>query len=209
MDSFSTDTETQFFKLLFKLDFSDIGIGGFVHVFTDDFKISIASLDVPSLDINNFIARETFYSITRLIDMLFIFQEDGVDITTPDFIIKLENLDVGFGIDILRLEALKVEVLTQHKHIGHSLVSERNNSRYKRNISPEDLISRLGARIGLENITRLHPAKSNIPEKTYTTLSAAWSEPAKDWPKSKSYRPVQLWAPEIISAPDKIGRAHV
>ena len=26
-------------------------------------------------------------------------------------IIKLENLDVGFGIDILRLEALKVEVL--------------------------------------------------------------------------------------------------
>ena len=118
-------------------------------------------------------------------------------------IIKLENLDVGFGIDILRLEALKVEVLTQHKHIGHSLVSKRNKSRAKRNISPEDLISRLGARIGLENITRLHPAKSNIPEKTYTTLSAAWSEPAKDWPKPKSYRPVQLWAPEIISAPDK------
>ena len=86
---------------------------------------------------------------------------------------------MGFGIDILRLEALKVEVLTQHKHIGHSLVSERNKSRYKRNISPEDLISRLGARIGLENITRLHPAKSNIPEKTYTTLSAAWSEPQK------------------------------
>ena len=83
------------------------------------------------------------------------------------------------------------------------LVGERNASRIEKNINPENLISKLGVRIGLENITRLCPAKSNIPEKTYTILSAAWSEPAKDWPKPKSYRPVQLWVPEIIIAPDK------
>ena len=118
-------------------------------------------------------------------------------------IIKLDDLDIQFGIDILRLEAIRTEVLNKSKHIGHVLVSERNASRIEKNINPENLISKLGVRIGLENITRLCPAKSNIPEKTYTILSAAWSEPAKDWPEPKSYRPIQLWVPEIINAPDK------
>ena len=118
-------------------------------------------------------------------------------------IIKLEDLDVKFGIDILRIEATKTEVLTKYNHIGHVLVGERNASRTEKKINPENLISKLGVRIGLENIIRLHPAKSNIPEKTYTILSAAWSEQAKEWPKPKSYRPVQLWVPEIINAPDK------
>ena len=118
-------------------------------------------------------------------------------------IIKLDDLDVQFGIDILRLEATRTEVLTKYKHVGHVLMGERNKSRTEKNKNPENLISKLGARIGLENIIRLHPAKSNIPEKTYTMLSAAWSEPAKKWQKPKSYRPVQLWTPEIINAPDK------
>jgi protein ImuB len=118
-------------------------------------------------------------------------------------IIKLDDLDVQFGIDILRLEATRTEVLTKYKHVGHVLVGERNKSRTEKNKNPENLISKLGARIGLENIIRLHPAKSNIPEKTYTMLSAAWSEPAKNWQKPKSYLPVQLWTPEIINAPDK------
>jgi protein ImuB len=118
-------------------------------------------------------------------------------------IIKIDDLNVQFGIDILRLEATRTEVLTKYKHIGHILVGERNASRTEKNINPENLISKLGIRIGLENIIRLHPAKSNIPEKTYTMLSAAWSEQAKEWPKPKSYRPIQLWVPEIINAPDK------
>ena len=118
-------------------------------------------------------------------------------------IIKLDDLNVQFGIDILRLEATRTEVLTKDNHIGHVLVGERNASRIEKNINPENLISKLGVRIGLENIIRLHPAKSNIPEKTYTMLSAAWSEQAKEWPKPKSYRPIQLWVPEIINAPDK------
>ena len=36
-----------------------------------------------------------------------------------------------------------------------------------------DLIARLGARIGLEAITRMRPADSHIPEKTAATLAAA------------------------------------
>ena len=118
-------------------------------------------------------------------------------------IVKLDGLDIQFGIDILRLEATRTEMFTKDKHIGHLVVSKNNKSRTEKNIKPENLISKLGVRIGLENIIRLHPATSNIPEKTYNVLSAAWSEPAKEWPKPISYRPVQLWSPEIINAPDK------
>lgn len=84
------DIEVQFFQILFYLDFSVIGIGSFVDVFTDDFKASITALGVTELDINIFIASDTFYSITRLIDMLFIFQEAGVDITTTEFMAELD-----------------------------------------------------------------------------------------------------------------------
>ena len=118
-------------------------------------------------------------------------------------IVKLDGLDIQFGIDILRLEATRTEMFTKDKHIGHLVVSKNNKSRTEKKIKPENLISKLGVRIGLENIIRLHPATSNIPEKTYNVLSAAWSEPAKEWPKPISYRPVQLWSPEIINAPDK------
>ena len=86
------DIEVQFFQLLFSLDFSVIGIGGFVDVFTDDFKTSITALGVSGLDINVLIATDTFYSITRLIDMLFIFQAAGIDITTTEFMADLDVL---------------------------------------------------------------------------------------------------------------------
>ena len=84
------DIEVQFFQILFSLDFSLIGIGSFVDVFTDEFKASITALGVADLDINILIASDTFYSITRLIDMIFIFQEAGVDITTTEFMAELD-----------------------------------------------------------------------------------------------------------------------
>ena len=62
-------------------------------------------------------------------------------------IIKLDDLDIQFGIDILRLEAIRTEVLNKSKHIGYVLVSERNASHIE-NINPENLISKLGVRIG-------------------------------------------------------------
>ena len=37
-------------------------------------------------------------------------------------------------------------------------------------------------RVGLEAITRLHPADSHIPEKATQVRAAAWSDPARDWP---------------------------
>ena len=41
-----------------------------------------------------------------------------------------------------------------------------------------DLLGRLGARLGLEALTRLHPADSHIPEKGAIEMAAAFSAPA-------------------------------
>ena len=39
----------------------------------------------------------------------------------------------------------------------------------------DDLIGRLGARLGTEAVTRLHPADSHVPAKAAKVLMAAWS----------------------------------
>ena len=55
----------------------------------------------------------------------------------------------------------------------------------------------------MEAITRVHPADSHIPEKTHKTLAAAWSSPPEDaWPSPANPRPLLLWRPEIVQAPD-------
>ncbi|RAP40774.1 DNA methylase [Rhodovulum viride] len=63
-----------------------------------------------------------------------------------------------------------------------------------------DLIGRLGARIGLEAVTRLAPAESHIPEKGFQLLAAAWSDPAGPWPRPDRPRPLLLFAPEPVAA---------
>lgn len=115
---------------------------------------------------------------------------------------KLDQIDAGFGIDMLRLEALQTEPLHKRVQTGHLGAGQAARDRLSRNAALEDLIGRLGARVGLEAITRLHPASSHIPEKTALTLAAAWSEPALDWPDPVGPRPLLLWRPEPVFVPD-------
>ncbi|WP_342747284.1 DUF6504 family protein, partial [Oceaniglobus roseus] len=61
----------------------------------------------------------------------------------------------------------------------------------------------LGARIGLERITRRHPADSHLPEKSALTLAAAWSARAPAWPAPPVVRPLLLWPPEPVHAPER------
>ena len=75
------------------------------------------------------------------------------------------------------------------------------NMIYEQATALDDLLGRLGARVGMDAITRMHPADSHIPEKTSKTLAAAWSEPAKSpWPRYGKARPLLLWRPEIVQA---------
>ncbi|MDJ0820202.1 MAG: DNA polymerase Y family protein [Paracoccaceae bacterium] len=115
---------------------------------------------------------------------------------------KLPEIDAGPGIDMLRLEAVRHEPLHDRATAGHLEAARRGQARRSQGAAMEDLIGRLGARIGMEAITRRHPGQSHIPEKGAQTLAAAWSEPATDWPQPPVARPLTLWRPEPVMAPD-------
>lgn len=120
----------------------------------------------------------------------------------PLLAMKLPEIDAGFGIDMIRLEAVATEPLSPQQHSGHMAASAAAAARMTGNRGLEDLIGRIGARIGLESITRRHPGDSHIPEKASLTLAAAWSEAAGDWPAPPVPRPLMLWPPEPVMAPD-------
>ncbi|MGI9373731.1 MAG: Y-family DNA polymerase [Hyphomicrobiales bacterium] len=102
---------------------------------------------------------------------------------------SVNEVDAGFGIDQLRLEGVQIEPLPVQQ-LSHA--HDRNTD------ALSDLITRLGSRIGLENITRFLPADSHIPEREFSTALAAYSAPAPSWPGVKP-RPLRLFPPEPIA----------
>ncbi len=117
--------------------------------------------------------------------------------------LKLGEIDAGFGIDMLRLEAVRTEPIHDRHAVGHLEAGRVVSARLAGNTALDDLIGRIGARVGLEAITRLHPASSHIPEKTSTIQAAAWTAPHDGaWPAPPTPRPLLLWRPEPVSAPD-------
>jgi protein ImuB len=107
----------------------------------------------------------------------------------PLFERGLSEVDAGFGIDQLRLEATLVEALPVQQ-ISH--VSDDGKDKL------DDLISRLGTRIGLENIQRFLHADSHIPERSFIVAPAAYSDPAGSWVSTQP-RPITLFPPEPIT----------
>jgi len=116
-------------------------------------------------------------------------------------VMKLGDLDAGFGIDMLRIEAVQTEPLHARTKVGHMEAARAVSDRLAKGTALDDLMGRLGARIGMETITRHHPVSSHIPEKTAQILAAAWSEPASEWPAPLSPRPLLMWRPEPVNAP--------
>lgn len=121
----------------------------------------------------------------------------------PLLLLKIDEIDAGFGIDRLRLEAVQTEPVHAEQHRGHAEAAADGRARMAEGTSAlDDLIGRMGARIGLDAITRRHPGDSHIPEKSALTLAAAWSKPAEHWPVQPLPRPLLLWRPELVDAPD-------
>lgn len=107
----------------------------------------------------------------------------------PLFERGVDEIEAGFGIDRLRLEATKVEPLPAQQ------LSVANTARKN---GLEDLISRIGTRIGLENIQRFLPADSHIPERSFIVAPAAYSTPDNAWHAGRP-RPLCLFQPEPIA----------
>ncbi|MCZ4352619.1 DNA polymerase Y family protein [Roseovarius aestuarii] len=124
---------------------------------------------------------------------------------TPLLAMKLEELDAGYGIDILRLEATRTEALHSTRPAGHLDAARTARQQRDHGSALEDLIGRMGARIGLDAITRRHPASSHIPEKCARILPAAFSQstPSGTWPHPPAPRPLLLWPPELVGASEQ------
>ncbi|MCE6952450.1 DNA polymerase Y family protein [Cereibacter sphaeroides] len=118
---------------------------------------------------------------------------DSADRIRPLLALKLPGIDAGFGIDTLRLSAVETEPMLARPHRGPAEAAGRADAL-------GDLIGRLGARLGMEAVTRLHPAESHIPAKSALILTAAWSEPAGPWPEPSAPRPLVLFPPEPVEA---------
>lgn len=111
----------------------------------------------------------------------------------PLFERGISEVDAGYGIDQLCLTATQVEPLAVQQ-----ITPQNSTSGDKL----DDLITRLGNRIELENVQRLLPADSHIPERSSVIAPAAFSKPDGTWVALRE-RPLLLFPPEPIS-----GRGH-
>jgi protein ImuB len=113
----------------------------------------------------------------------------------------LDTVEAGFGIDRLRLVATAVEAMP-----ARQVEAGRPEGRAQGESGPAaaadrmaDLVTRLGNRLGFDNLQRLLPAESHIPERGFLVAAAAWSEPAEAWPAAPP-RPLVLFPPEPAEA---------
>jgi len=141
----------------------------------------------------------------------------------PILALSLGEIDAGFGLDGLRLEALTTEPLATSvprrlppgpasqggaRDAPPTVGSETTDPDLAGDLTA-DLFGRLGARLGLEALLRLSPASSHIPEKATTEMAAAFVPPAPGWPPTGRMRPPLLFTPEpIIPADDDKPPVH-
>jgi protein ImuB len=103
------------------------------------------------------------------------------------------EIDAGFGIDQMQLRAMGAEPLPTEQ-IGDQNVQNAD--------ALDDLISRIGSRIGIENIVRFLPRATHIPERCFSLAPAAWSKPVSNWPHTPP-RPLQVFSPEPIEGRER------
>lgn len=103
---------------------------------------------------------------------------------------KIETIDPGFGIELMRLAATEAEPL-KHKQTISSLIE-----------APEadvsGLIDTLTNRIGEERLYRFAPMASDVPERSVQRIAPTAPDCGETWP-SRWPRPTRLLAtPELI-----------
>ncbi|MBU2960467.1 DNA polymerase Y family protein [Citreicella sp. C3M06] len=115
----------------------------------------------------------------------------------PLFARGIEAADAGFGIDQLRLEATQVDALPARQIGGPQRIAGQGDGAGSFGI--DDLVTRIGSRIGLDNIQRYLPADSHLPECAFNVAPAAFSPPDSGWAPPRP-RPLRLFPPEPVTA---------
>lgn len=105
----------------------------------------------------------------------------------PLFARHLDTIDSGFGIDRMELRATLTE----------SLPLEQLGPKSAPPLA--DLLTRIGTRIGLENIHCFAAQDSHWPERSFSLHPATVPLGPQNWPKGRK-RPLKIFPPEAIQA---------
>lgn len=105
---------------------------------------------------------------------------------------RLVVIDPGFGIETASLTATWVEALTERQTIGRHIAPGGSG------VDVSQLVDTLGVRLGQNNVFRLAPVESALPERSVRKVSALNKAAHPEWPKNLP-RPARLFAhPEKI-----------
>ncbi len=104
-----------------------------------------------------------------------------------------KGLDTGYGFDVMRLSAIDVESAAPPQT---TLAPPPAGAADDEDLA--DLLDRLGARLGLRRVLRLHPEAAHLPEFAVAAVPAALRAPAA-FPAQEAIRPLRLFeSPEPI-----------
>ena len=104
------------------------------------------------------------------------------------FELKLDTIDAGCGIDMIRLAALKAEPFkpVQRKFAD----AERQNER-------DELIATLGNKLGFDRVLKWRPAESHLPFKSFRFVEAVDNIEKGQW-RANSFRPLVTYQRERV-----------
>ncbi|MGD9844745.1 MAG: DNA polymerase Y family protein [Variibacter sp.] len=89
---------------------------------------------------------------------------------------KIETIDPGFGIEVMRLAATSAEPLDARQAISDLAAAP--------DIDITDLIDTLSNRIGGERLYRIAPVQSDVPERALRRVAPASPDGSESWPGS-------------------------
>ena len=102
----------------------------------------------------------------------------------------VNEVEAGFGIDAMRLNAYVTETLPPEQLGGGPALRHED--------ALADLFSRLGNRLGFDRVLRLLPAQSKIPERSFLLSPAAYSEAEAPPLRQGPERPIIIFPPEPV-----------
>jgi protein ImuB len=107
---------------------------------------------------------------------------------------RLVVIDPGFGIETASLTASWVEALAERQTVGRHVAEDGAD------VDISQLVDTLGLRLGQENVFRLAPVESALPERSVRRVPPLDPTKGLDWPKHLP-RPARLFArPEKVEA---------
>ena len=115
---------------------------------------------------------------------------------------KLDDVISGFGVDLIRLETKIYEPVYEAQYVKELSEDSMEIKKPNTGIDFEHFLNRVSMRLGTDSITRWHSAESHIPEKSFITSGAMWSEPFFGWLPKIYLRPTVLFNPEPVKIQD-------